>query len=85
MPDEPPVDEVTRYVLRTYAGIARGRRYLQPAMGGKPMPLPISAREVDDWLAGHPLAMDRNELDAAVFALDALDRNVQPTTEGEEG
>lgn len=73
MPDEPPEDEVTRHVLNVYSGVTRGRRYL-PVMQGKPIPLPIGGREVDEWLHGHPSPLDRDELDACVFALDEAER-----------
>ncbi len=73
LPDEPPTDELTQYILATYAGIARGRQYM-PVFGGRPMPMAIGAREINDWLAGHPSPMERRELDACVFALDAMER-----------
>lgn len=35
-------------------------------------PLPLSAREISDWVESHPAPMTRDELDAVMFALDAV-------------
>lgn len=35
-------------------------------------PLPLSAREISDWLDSHPSPMPRDEIDAVMFALDAV-------------
>ncbi|WP_346428712.1 MULTISPECIES: hypothetical protein [Pseudomonas fluorescens group] len=35
-------------------------------------PLPLSAREISDWLDSHPAPLPRDEIDAVMFALDAV-------------
>nr|DAJ89009.1 MAG TPA: Lumazine binding domain [Caudoviricetes sp.] len=40
-------------------------------MGGA-FPLPLSAREISDWVESHPSPMTRDELDAVMFALDGV-------------
>jgi hypothetical protein len=35
-------------------------------------PLPLSAREISDWLESHPSPLPRDEIDDVMFALDAL-------------
>ncbi|CAN2967439.1 hypothetical protein [Pseudomonas fluorescens] len=35
-------------------------------------PLPLSAREISDWLDSHPSPLSRDEVDAVMFALDAV-------------
>ncbi len=35
-------------------------------------PLPLSAREISDWLESHPSALPREEIDDVVFALDQV-------------
>jgi hypothetical protein len=35
-------------------------------------PLPLSGREITDWLESHPSPMDRTDVDEVMFALDAL-------------
>jgi hypothetical protein len=36
------------------------------------IPLPLSAREISDWLESHPAPLPRTEIDEVVFTLDAL-------------
>jgi hypothetical protein len=35
-------------------------------------PLPLSARQINDWLAGHPSPLPREMIDEVVYALDDL-------------
>ncbi|GGU79023.1 hypothetical protein GCM10009504_39860 [Pseudomonas laurentiana] len=70
VPDEPENDPVTAYLLSTFRNITRGRRFLTTMAGA--FPLPLSAREISDWLEAYPPAMARAEIDEVVFTLDAL-------------
>lgn len=70
VPDEPETDPMTNYLLSTFRNITRGRRFLSTMTGS--FPLPLSAREISDWLEAHPPAMPRTEIDEVVFTLDAL-------------
>lgn len=70
VPDEPETDPMTDYLLSTFRNIARGRRFVSTMAGA--FPLPLSAREISDWLDAYPPAMPRSEIDAAVYTLDAL-------------
>jgi hypothetical protein len=36
---------------------------------------------VDEWLYAHPSPLERDELDACIFALDALERSVEPAAD----
>ncbi len=68
VPDEPPQDPITAYLLNTYRGVCRGRRYIS-GMGGV-FPMPLSAREISDWLDARPSPIPREEVDEVVFELD---------------
>ncbi|WP_057978837.1 hypothetical protein [Pseudomonas lactis] len=70
LPDEPPNDPITAYLLNTFRNVARGRRFLSTMAGA--FPLPLSAREISDWLDSHPAPLPRDEIDAVMFALDAV-------------
>lgn len=70
VPDEPETDPMTDYLLNTFRNITRGRRFIATMAGA--FPLPLSAREISDWLEAHPPAMPRAEIDEVVFTLDAL-------------
>jgi hypothetical protein len=35
-------------------------------------PLPLSAREISDWLDAYPPPLPRSEVDEVIFALDAI-------------
>nr|DAF83755.1 MAG TPA: hypothetical protein [Caudoviricetes sp.] len=61
---------MTAYLLSTFRSITRGRRFLA-TMGGA-FPLPLSAREISDWVESHPVPMTRDELDAVMFSLDGV-------------
>ena len=70
VPDEPETDPMTGYLLSTFRNITRGRRFVSSMAGA--FPLPLSAREISDWLEAHPPAMPRSEIDEVVYTLDAL-------------
>ncbi|MCI3945550.1 hypothetical protein K0038_02592 [Pseudomonas syringae] len=70
VPDEPPQDSITAYLLNTFRGVCRGRRYIS-GMGGV-FPMPLSAREISDWLDARPSPIPREEVDEVVFELDRL-------------
>jgi hypothetical protein len=70
VPDEPGTDPMTDYLLSTFRNICRGRRYIAGMAGA--FPLPLSAREISDWLESHPSPLPRDEIDEVMFALDAV-------------
>lgn len=70
VPDEPETDPITDYLLSTFRNITRGRRFVSTMSGA--FPLPLSAREISDWLDAYPPAMPRSEIDEVVYTLDAL-------------
>lgn len=64
---EPPeIDGVTAEILEAYAYISRSRQYV----GMVGAPAPISPSAITEYLDRYPTAICREELDAAVFALD---------------
>ncbi|WP_312143251.1 hypothetical protein [Stutzerimonas kunmingensis] len=64
---EPPeIDGVTAEILEAYAYISRSRQYV----GMVGAPAPISPSAIAEYLDRYPTAICREELDAAVFALD---------------
>ncbi|AZD07571.1 hypothetical protein C4K26_2168 [Pseudomonas chlororaphis] len=69
-PDEPENDPITAYLLNLFRNVCRGRRYITSMAGA--FPLPLSAREISDWLESHPSPLPRDEIDEAMFALDAV-------------
>ena len=70
VPEEPETDAITRYLLNTFRNVCRGRRMLATMTGAHPMPL--SAREISDWLEAHPSPMPRHEVDEVMFFLDHI-------------
>ncbi|UAW53954.1 hypothetical protein QIT82_gp84 [Pseudomonas phage psageK9] len=70
VPDEPPQDPITAYLLNTFRNVCRGRRYIS-GMGGV-FPMPLSAREITDWIESHPSPIHREEIDLVLFELDRL-------------
>ncbi|ETF06882.1 hypothetical protein PMO01_17200 [Pseudomonas moraviensis R28-S] len=50
--------------------MCRGRRMVSSMAGA--FPLPLSAREISDWLEAHPAPMPRDEVDEVMFALDYI-------------
>lgn len=57
-------------ILAAYAVITRGRKYA----GMAATPLPIDLEDINTYLACKPLQIDREEFEAAIFALDDADR-----------
>lgn len=53
-------------ILNAYSVISRSRLYA--GMAGAP--LPISLHDIECFLSARPLLIDRDEFDAAIFALD---------------
>ncbi|WP_124314581.1 hypothetical protein [Pseudomonas chlororaphis] len=70
VPDEPENDQITAYLLNLFRNVCRGRRYITSMAGA--FPLPLSAREISDWLESHPSPLPRDEVDEVMFALDAV-------------
>lgn len=70
LPEEPPLDPITKHLLTTFYGVCRGRRFIASMTGA--FPLPLSAREISDWLDAHPSPLTRREIDEVVFTLDAI-------------
>ena len=70
VPGEPETDAITSYLLNTFRNVCRGRRMLATMTGAHPMPL--SAREISDWLEAHPSPLPKYEVDEVIFALDHL-------------
>ena len=70
VPEEPPADTITSYLLNVFYNVCRGRRFVSTMNGA--FPLPLSAREISDWLEAHPSPLPRAHVDEVVFALDAL-------------
>lgn len=68
IPDEPPTDAITAYLLNAFRNICRGRRFLTSMAGA--FPLPLSGREISDWLESHPSPLPRDHVDEVMFALD---------------
>ncbi len=66
MQEPPEIDGVTAEILEAYAYISRSRQYV--GMLGAPAPIPPSA--IAEYIDRYPTAICREELDAAVFALD---------------
>ncbi|HCT2124022.1 TPA: hypothetical protein OTQ61_003188 [Citrobacter koseri] len=57
---------MTGEILNAYSVISRSRLYA--GMAGAP--LPISLHDIERFLSARPLLIDRDEFDAAIFALD---------------
>jgi hypothetical protein len=70
VPDEPETDPLTQYLLNTFRNVCRGRRMLATMTGAHP--LPLSAKEISDWLEAHPAPLARHEVDEVMFALDHI-------------
>ncbi|EPG6260090.1 hypothetical protein [Klebsiella aerogenes] len=63
---EPEIDAVTGEILNAYAMISRSRKYA--GMAG--VPLPLSLKDIELYLASRTILIDRTEFDAAILALD---------------
>lgn len=70
IPEEPEVDSITAYLLHLFRNVCRARQYMTTMSGA--FPLPLSASQINDWLAGHPSPLPRDMIDEVVFALDDL-------------
>ena len=69
IPIEPSSDYDVYAVINTFYLANRGRGYL----GGMAVsPLPLSVRDISDVLTAHPVMLERDVLDACVFAIDDI-------------
>ena len=66
-------------ILGAYAVITRGRKYA----GMAATPLPISLEDINAYFACKPIQIDRDEFEAAIFALDDADRAAWKRKQGE--
>ncbi len=69
VPIEPSSDYDVYAVINTFYLANRGRGYLS---GMAVSPLPLSVRDISDVLAAHPVTLERDVLDACVFAVDDI-------------
>lgn len=53
-------------IIEAYRVISRCRNYA----GAAASPLPLSLGDIEQYLTSRPLLIDRDEFDAAIFALD---------------
>lgn len=63
---EMQIDGVTGEILNAYSIISRGRRFA----GQAGVPLPIAISDIDAYTTSRGTEIDRDEFDAAIFALD---------------
>jgi len=66
----PEIDDVCNEIMRAYAIITRSRRYA----GMAATPLPLRLEDINTYLSCNPLHIDRDEFEAAIFALDDADK-----------
>jgi len=66
VPPEPQLDSVVGEIIEAYRVISRSRNYAGMAAS----PLPLSLSGIEQYLSSRPLLIDRDEFDAAIFALD---------------
>lgn len=69
IPIEPSSDYDVYAVINTFYLANRGRGYLS---GMAVSPLPLSVRDISDVLTAHPVLIERDVLDACVFAIDDI-------------
>ena len=69
IPIEPSSDYDVYAVINTFYLANRGRGYLS---GMAVSPLPLSVRDINDALTAHPVMLERDVLDACVFAIDDI-------------
>ena len=69
IPIEPSSDYDVYAVINTFYLANRGRGYLS---GMAVSPLPLSVRDINDVLTAHPVMLERDVLDACVFAIDDI-------------
>ena len=67
VPDEPEINYEIRAAITVFNYASRSRRYLS---GMAVAPLPIGVKDVSDVVTAHPVYVDREVLDACVFAID---------------
>ena len=74
IPDEPESDYYVYAVINTFYLANRGRAYRGGAYlsGMAVSPLPLSVRDINDVLAAHPVMVERDLLDACLFAIDDI-------------
>lgn len=63
---EPDIDGVTGEILNAYSIISRSRQFA--GMSGAP--LPLSLADIDRYLASCNIMIERDEFEAAIFAID---------------
>ena len=69
IPIEPSSDYDVYAVINTFYLANRGRGYLS---GMAVSPLPLSVRDISHVLTAHPVMLERDVLDACVFAVDDI-------------
>lgn len=69
IPIEPSSDYDVYAVISTFYLANRGRGYLS---GMAVSPLPLSVRDISHVLTAHPVLIERDVLDACVFAIDDI-------------
>lgn len=69
IPIEPSSDYDVYAVINTFYLANRGRGYLS---GMAVSPLPLSVRDITHVLTVHPVLIERDVLDACVFAIDDI-------------
>ena len=69
IPIEPSSDYDVYAVINTFYLANRGRGYLS---GMALSPQPLSVRDISHVLTAHPVMIERDVLDACVFALDDI-------------
>ena len=69
VPVEPSSDYDVYAVINTFYLANRGRGYLS---GMAVSPLPLSVRDISHVLTAHPVMLERDVLDACVFAIDDI-------------
>lgn len=72
VPDEPPSDPITDHIISVYCAADRCRG-VAVGMGGA-VPLPLTTANITAVVEAYRTPLSRRELDAAVFAIDRLER-----------
>lgn len=67
VPEEPDIDYEIRAAITTFYYASRSRSYLS---GMTVIPLPIGVKDITNVVDAHPVYVDREVLDACVFAID---------------
>lgn len=67
IPEEPEINYEIRAAITTFYYASRSRRYLS---GMTVIPLPIGVKDISNVVEAHPVYMEREVLDACVFAID---------------